>query len=161
MKGKSIYDSRSVKNISNKRLRIEVQPVQTNGVERVKRFVNVHLHCIVSNLKRISKISMLPPGQISADAHVLRQWRQNKRLPFQNLFILSLSWVTFLLVTVLWIVWTCDGCFFADFFMVRALLVKNYQIKLLKMLWYILLVLCTCFNSVSIQLETQQDILKY
>ena len=73
MKGKSIYDSRSVKNISNKRLRIEVQPVQTNGVERVKRFVNVHLHCIVSNLKRISKISMLPPGQISADAHVLRQ----------------------------------------------------------------------------------------
>jgi len=25
----------------------------------VKRFVNVHLHCIVSNLKRISKISTL------------------------------------------------------------------------------------------------------
>jgi len=39
----------------------EVQPVQTNGVERVKRFVNTHLHCIVSNLKRISKISMLLP----------------------------------------------------------------------------------------------------
>jgi len=29
------------------------------GVERLKRFVNVHLHCIVSNLKRISKISTL------------------------------------------------------------------------------------------------------
>jgi len=36
-------------------MRIEVQPGQTNGVERVKRFVNVHLHCIVSNLKKISK----------------------------------------------------------------------------------------------------------
>ena len=31
------------------------------GVERVKRFVNVHLHCIVSNLKTTSKISTLPP----------------------------------------------------------------------------------------------------
>jgi len=30
-------------------------------VERVKRFVNVHLHCIASNLKRISKMSTLPP----------------------------------------------------------------------------------------------------
>jgi len=30
------------------------------GVERVKRFVNVHLHCIVSNLKRISKMSTPP-----------------------------------------------------------------------------------------------------
>ena len=31
------------------------------GVEREKRFVNVHLHFIVNNLKRISKISTLPP----------------------------------------------------------------------------------------------------
>jgi len=31
------------------------------GVETVKRFVNVHFHCIVSNLKRTSKLSMLPP----------------------------------------------------------------------------------------------------
>jgi len=70
MKGKSISDSRSVESVSDKRLRIEVQPVQTNGVERVKRFVNVHLHCIVSSLKRISTISMLPPpGKISADTH--------------------------------------------------------------------------------------------
>jgi len=29
------------------------------GVERVKRFVNVHLHCIISNLKIISKMSTL------------------------------------------------------------------------------------------------------
>ena len=45
-----ISDSRSVENILDKRLRIEVQPAQTNVVERVKRFVNVHLHGIVSNL---------------------------------------------------------------------------------------------------------------
>jgi len=39
----------------------EVRPTQTNGVESVKRFVNVCLHCIVSNLKRISKVSTLLP----------------------------------------------------------------------------------------------------
>jgi len=60
MKRKNISDNRSAENISNKRLRIEVQPAQTNWVERTKRFVNVYLHCIVSNLKRISKFSMLP-----------------------------------------------------------------------------------------------------
>jgi len=32
-----------------------------SDTERVKRFVKVDLHCIVSNLKRISKISTLPP----------------------------------------------------------------------------------------------------
>jgi len=37
----------------------EIQPAQANGVEGVKRFVNVYLHCIVSNLKKISKILML------------------------------------------------------------------------------------------------------
>jgi len=63
MKRKSISDSRSVENISDKRLRIEFQPAQ-RGVERVKRFVNVYLHCIVSNLKRISTISTLPPVKI-------------------------------------------------------------------------------------------------
>jgi len=42
--------------------------------------------------------------------------------------------------------------------MVRALLVKNYQIKSLKKVWYILLVLwCTCHNPFSIQLEANQD----
>ena len=38
-----------------------MQPAQTNGVERVMRFVNVNMHCIVSNLKSISKFSTLPP----------------------------------------------------------------------------------------------------
>jgi len=39
--------------------------------ERVKRFVNAHLHCIVSNLKIISKMSTLPLlGKISVDARV-------------------------------------------------------------------------------------------
>jgi len=33
MKRKSITDSRSAEKISDKRLRIEVQPAQTNGVE--------------------------------------------------------------------------------------------------------------------------------
>jgi len=55
-------------------------------VELVKRFVNVHLHCIVSNLKRISKILALPsPEKISANAHErndrlvdLAQWFLNK-----------------------------------------------------------------------------------
>jgi len=31
------------------------------GVQRVNRFVNVHLHCIVSDLKKVSKMSMLHP----------------------------------------------------------------------------------------------------
>ena len=33
-------------------------------------------------------------------------------------------------ITVLWIVWICDCCFFSDFLMVRVLLVKNYQINI-------------------------------
>ena len=45
-----ISDNISVENISNKILRTEVERAPTNGVERVKRFVNVHLHCIVGNL---------------------------------------------------------------------------------------------------------------
>jgi len=84
-----------------------------------------------------------------------RHWRQNQRLAFQKLFILPLSWDSFLPVTVLWIVWICDY-FFADFLMVAALLVKICQMKLLKKVWCILLVLCTLFNSFSIQLEAHQ-----
>ena len=69
LKRKSISDSRSVGNISDKRLRTEVQPAQTNEVERAKRFVNVLLRWIVSNLIRINKISKLAPEKVSADAH--------------------------------------------------------------------------------------------
>jgi len=50
-------------------LTIEVQPAQTYGEESVQCFVNIHLHCIVSNLKGISKISKLPPGKSSAYAY--------------------------------------------------------------------------------------------
>ena len=32
------------------------------GVETAKRFVNVHLHCNLSNQKEISKMSMLSPS---------------------------------------------------------------------------------------------------
>ena len=40
------------------------------GVEKEKHFVNVHLHCTVTNMERISKISSLPPsGKVSADTH--------------------------------------------------------------------------------------------
>jgi len=67
MKRKSI-SGWSVEHISDKRLRTEVQIAQTNGVETVKRFVNVHLYRIVSTLKRISKISALPPEKIFAQA---------------------------------------------------------------------------------------------
>jgi len=50
MKRKSLSDSRKVENILDARLRLEVQPAQTNAVERVKPFMNVNLHFIVSNL---------------------------------------------------------------------------------------------------------------
>jgi len=43
LKRKSISDSRSVENISDKRLGIEVQPAQTNGKERVNPFFE-HFH---------------------------------------------------------------------------------------------------------------------
>jgi len=69
MKRKIISDSRSVRKISDKRMRIEVQPPQINGVERVKRFVNDHLHSIVSNVKGYAKFRRCPPGKNSADAN--------------------------------------------------------------------------------------------
>jgi len=41
------------------------------GVERVKRFVNIRLPYVTSNLKRINKMATFPPsGKISADPHV-------------------------------------------------------------------------------------------
>ena len=48
-------------------------------VEKVKRFVNVNLHCIISNLTRISKMLTLLPWKISADAHVspIKYWSTN------------------------------------------------------------------------------------
>jgi len=52
IKRKSISNSRSVEIISDKRLIINILPAQANEVERVKRFVNAHLHCSVSNVKK-------------------------------------------------------------------------------------------------------------
>ena len=48
MKRKIISGRRSAEIISDKRLRTEVQPAQTNGLENVKPFVDIRLHCIVS-----------------------------------------------------------------------------------------------------------------
>jgi len=78
MKRKGISDSR----IADKRLWSEVQPAQTTGVESAKRFVNVDLHCIVSNLKRISTILTLHP------------WKNFCRRTWVQWFRSSNSWVT-------------------------------------------------------------------
>jgi len=41
-----------------------------NGVESVKRFVKVHLHCIVRNLKKDKRnVDVAPPRKISVGAH--------------------------------------------------------------------------------------------
>jgi len=72
MERKSTSDSRSVEDISDKRLRIEVQSAQTNGVERVKRFVNIRLHCIVIRQqpeKDKQNFDVAPTGKTSVDAH--------------------------------------------------------------------------------------------
>jgi len=42
-------------------LKIEVQPAQINGVERVKAVCERPFNCIVRNLKRISKFRRYPP----------------------------------------------------------------------------------------------------
>jgi len=39
-------------------------------VERVKRFMNVHLHCIISNLKIIGKMSTLTPLEKCLRTHM-------------------------------------------------------------------------------------------
>jgi len=52
MKRKSISDSWNAENISDKRLRIEVQPPQTNWLESVKRFVNVQYIASSATWKR-------------------------------------------------------------------------------------------------------------
>jgi len=42
VKRKSISDSQSAENISDKRLRIEVRPAQTNGIKTAKRAFALH-----------------------------------------------------------------------------------------------------------------------
>jgi len=62
-------------------------------------------------------------------------------------------------VIVLWIVnlWLL---FFADFLMLRALFVKNYQIKILEM-FGVLSEFFALVNAFSIQHEANQDSWKY
>jgi len=61
MKRKSISDSRIVENISGKKkCELRFNQHTPMDIERVKSFANVHLHCVISNLKTISKISTLP-----------------------------------------------------------------------------------------------------
>jgi len=67
---------------------------------------------------------------------VTKHYQENP-LPFQNLFILPLSWFTFLLVTVLWIVWTCDCCFFADFYHGRSADCKKLPATLISLVYSI------------------------
>jgi len=43
------------------------------GLEREKRFVKVHLHCVFRNLKKDKRnVDVSPPGNISADAHGIK-----------------------------------------------------------------------------------------
>jgi len=70
MKSINIFDSWSVENISDKILKIAVQPAQTNGIERVKRFVNVHLIASSETWKRINKFRRYPTWKNSVNANV-------------------------------------------------------------------------------------------
>jgi len=56
MKRKSICNSRSVENISNKRLRFEVQPAQTNGVESSANVFLSPLHIMFGLIKTVVKV---------------------------------------------------------------------------------------------------------
>jgi len=71
MKRKSITDSRSVEHISDKRLSIEIQPAQTNGVERVKRSFCERPFGLRRQQPENDKqnFDVAPPGKIYADAH--------------------------------------------------------------------------------------------
>jgi len=60
MKRKKTFLIAKEQKIFQKRLRFEVLPAKTNGVERESSFVNVHLDCIISNRKRINKLSTFP-----------------------------------------------------------------------------------------------------
>jgi len=80
MKRKSISDNLSVENISDKRFRMEVQPAQTNGVERVEfceRPFALHREQPEKDSKfgrglpwkNFCRRPWFTPGKISADAH--------------------------------------------------------------------------------------------
>jgi len=71
------------------------------GVERVKHFVKVHLHCIVRNLKKDKQkcLRCPPPRKISADVHAryLKKWVVGADFPLikhTNFFFFSLRKTT-------------------------------------------------------------------
>ena len=67
----------------------EFRPAQTNGIHRIKSFVNVHLHFIVSNLKKISKVStLLLLEKFLRTPMVFQSWFTNARPWFANALIL-------------------------------------------------------------------------
>ena len=70
IKRESICDSRNVENISDKRLRIEVQPAQTNGL--VRESVLWTSICIAMSVtwKGCANFDVAHPENISSDAHV-------------------------------------------------------------------------------------------
>jgi len=61
------------------------------AVKRAKRFVNVHWHCIVSNIERISKISSLPPLEKFLRTPVLLTWISSSFWHFSDMFWLFLT----------------------------------------------------------------------
>jgi len=70
MKRKRISDSRSVENISDKWLIIEVQPAQINGVETIKAFCERPFALYHQKPEKDKKnFDVNPPGKNSADAH--------------------------------------------------------------------------------------------
>ena len=67
--------------------------------------------------------------------------------------------VTFSLVTVLWIVWTCGCCVFADLLNAHGQSAACKKSRLnYSTIWYILLVLCTCCNHFPFNLSTPRHL---
>jgi len=72
------------------------------GAERAKRFVNVNLHCNISTLKTISKMSTLPPfWKIYADAHGCFRSPFQQALMYGNQAKAKLIMLFFLLLMLL------------------------------------------------------------
>ena len=94
-----------------------VTPLQSSwhfccGVEGAKHFMNVHyVHCIVSNIERIRKISSFPPVKVSADA-VLPTWNFFKFLAFFR-HVLVVSYLQIQQTKNLWIIEILINHFFA------------------------------------------------
>ena len=70
MKWKSISDGRSVENISDKRLRIEVQPAQANGIRKGKAFCERQFTLHRQQPEKDKRnFDVAPTGKTSAGVH--------------------------------------------------------------------------------------------